>query len=84
MAVEHIQSNEVTNVKIDKPESEFKQMWYALSRNKAAVVGMVIIGLLIFLAIFVKFIMPYDPNYGDLSANKLSPSAAHWFVTYDQ
>ena len=86
MAAEQIanQNNEIANVKIEKPESEFKQMWYALTRNKAAVVGMAIIGFLIFLAVFGKFLLPYDPNYGDMSINKLTPSAAHWFGTDEQ
>ncbi len=86
MAAQQIenQNNEVTNVKIEKAESEFKQMWYALSRNKAAVVGMIIIGFLIFLAVFGKFLMPYDPNYGDMSINKQTPSMTHLFGTDEQ
>ena len=69
---------------IEKPDSELKQMWYALSRNKAAVVGMVIIGFLLFLAIFGKWLMPYDPNYGDMAMNKLTPSSSHLFGTDEQ
>lgn len=70
--------------KVEKPESQLKQMWQALIQNKAAVVGMVIIGLLIFIAIFGKFMAPYDPNYADLAINKQPPSAAHWFGTDEQ
>jgi ABC-type dipeptide/oligopeptide/nickel transport system permease subunit len=78
-----IQSESKSGV-IEKPESQLKQMWYALIQNKAAVVGMVIIIFLVFLALFAKFITPYDPNYADLSINKLPPSAAHWFGTDEQ
>lgn len=70
--------------KVEKPESQFKQMWQVLIQNKAAVVGMMIIGLLILIAIFGDFIAPYDPNYADLSINKQPPSAAHWFGTDEQ
>lgn len=76
------------NTQIEKPESQFKQMWYALIENKGAVVGMVIILILIFLALcsifFPDFIMPYDPNHADLSINKQAPSAAHLFGTDEQ
>ena len=75
---------EVTTNQVEKSESELKQMWYALSRNKAAVVGMVIIGFLLFLAVFGKLIMPYDPNYGDMAMNKQTPSMAHLFGTDEQ
>lgn len=70
--------------KVEKPESQFKQMWQVLIQNKAAVMGMMIIGLLILIAIFGDFIAPYDPNYADLSINKQPPSAAHWFGTDEQ
>jgi ABC-type dipeptide/oligopeptide/nickel transport system permease subunit len=69
---------------VEKPESQLKQMWYALIENKAAVAGMIIILFLVFLAVFAQFIMPYDPNYADLSINKQPPSMAHWFGTDEQ
>ncbi|PHV70924.1 peptide ABC transporter permease [Sporanaerobium hydrogeniformans] len=78
------QMNENKQGKLEKPESEIKQMWSALIQNKAAVVGMVIIGFLIFIALFGKWLMPYDPNYADLSVNKQPPSVAHWFGTDEQ
>lgn len=70
--------------KVEKPESQLKQMWQALIQNKAAVVGMIIIGFLILIAVFGKFITPYDPNYADLAINKQPPSAAHFFGTDEQ
>lgn len=71
-------------LKIEKPESNLKRMWEALVQNKAAVVGMVVIILLVLIAVFGRWIMPYDPNYGDMSVNKQTPSAAHWFGTDEQ
>lgn len=83
MATEQLQV-ENSQVKIEKPESKIKQMWDALVQNKAAVVGMVVIIFLIFLALFGRWLMPYDPNYGDMAINKQPPSAAHWFGTDEQ
>lgn len=83
MAIEQLQV-ENSEVKIEKPESKIKQMWDALIQNKAAVVGMVVIIFLIFLAIFGRWLMPYDPNYGDMAINKQPPSATHWFGTDEQ
>lgn len=83
MATEQLQV-ENSQVTIEKPESKLKQMWDALIQNKAAVVGMVVIIFLIFIAIFGKWLMPYDPNYGDMAINKQPPSAAHWFGTDEQ
>lgn len=83
MATEQLQV-ENSQVKIEKPESKIKQMWDALTQNKAAVVGMVVIIFLIFIAIFGRWLMPYDPNYGDMAINKQPPSAAHWFGTDEQ
>ena len=75
---------EKSKVTIEKPESRVKQMWDALTQNKAAVVGMVVIIFLIFLALFGKWLMPYDPNYGDMAINKQPPSSNHWFGTDEQ
>ena len=49
-------------------------------RQPLAVVGISIIAIWTFLAIFAPWIAPYDPNAQD--ADKfLTPSAAHWMGT---
>lgn len=68
----------------EKPESNLKRMWEALIQNKAAVIGLIVIILLVLVAVFGKYFTPYDPNYGDMAANKQPPSAAHWFGTDEQ
>ncbi|MGL4345984.1 MAG: ABC transporter permease [Cellulosilyticaceae bacterium] len=83
MKIEEVTKHE-NEPQVAMPESQLKQMWSALIQNKAAVVGMVIILFLIFLAVFGKYIMPYDPNFADLSINKQPPSSAHWFGTDEQ
>lgn len=69
---------------IEKVISPWKNAWQMLLKNKAAVVGLAIIVLLIFIAIFGKFIMPYNPYTGQLSESLQAPSSAHIFGTDDQ
>ena len=73
---------------VEKPESQLKLMWETLRQNKAAVVGLVIIGLLAIIALTVwlselmaKQILPFDPNYSDMSKSFIRPNAEHWFGT---
>ncbi|MFA9375156.1 MAG: ABC transporter permease [Lachnotalea sp.] len=76
--------------KIEKPESQIIVMWDTLKKNKAAVVGLVIIILLSLIAlvtfflgskIYGTFLMPYDPEYSDMSASFIKPCAQHLFGT---
>lgn len=73
---------------VEKPESQLKEMWETLRQNKAAVVGLVIIALLALIAITVWIseligiqILPYDPNYSDMTKSFIWPNAEHWFGT---
>lgn len=73
---------------VEKPESQIKEMWETLRQNKAAVAGLVIIGILALLALSVwisqlmgKQILPFDPNYSDMSKSFIPPGAEHWFGT---
>lgn len=62
----------------------FKNFIGLLISNKAALIGLIIIILLIFISLFGKFLMPYDPYTGELSNSLQSPSAAHFFGTDEQ
>lgn len=55
--------------------------WRQLRRNKGAIIGMVILGLLVLASIFAPFIAPYDPI--ELAGDKslLAPSSAHLMGT---
>jgi peptide/nickel transport system permease protein len=66
---------------LEKPESLFREMWSSLIQNKGAVVGLVIIVILVLIAVFGRFIMPYDPNLSDMSQSFLTPGGEHWFGT---
>ncbi|MGH3392716.1 MAG: ABC transporter permease [Actinomadura sp.] len=49
----------------------------ALTRNRAAVAGIVVIAVMGFLAVAAPLLTPYDPQQQDLSAALRAPSAAH-------
>lgn len=68
-------------VVLEKPDSQLLEMWRALIQNKAAVLGLCIILFLVFLALFGRFIMPYDPNMQDLGNTLAMPSSEHLFGT---
>ena len=72
----------------DTPESAFQAAsgrfylgMLEFFRNRLAVVGLLIIVILVFTALFAPYIAPYDPVAANL-ANRLQPlSAEHWFGT---
>lgn len=66
---------------IEKPESQLKEMWDSLKNNRSAMIGLVIVLFLVFIAVFGRLFMPYDPNYSDLSQSFQEPSSNHWFGT---
>ncbi|AHF08037.1 ABC transporter permease [Desulfitobacterium metallireducens] len=73
---------------VEKPESQLKVMWETLRQNKAAVVGLFIIGFLVLIALVIWVsellglqVLPYDPNYSDMTQSFIPPNGAHWFGT---
>ena len=76
-----IKMENTENMKIEKPESQLHMMWSALKKNKIAVVGLIVILLLVFIAFFGESIAPYDPLKIDMGSAKQAPSASHWFGT---
>lgn len=69
---------------MEKAESRLKSMWDILTDNKAAMVGLVTILLLVLIALFGRLIMPYDPYVGELSQSLQQPSSAHILGTDEQ
>lgn len=55
-------------------------VWRRFRRNKLAMIGLVVIGLLVLVAIFAPVIARYDP-YVLSSELRKPPSADHWFGT---
>ena len=50
-------------------------------RNKAAVAGLIVVGLFVLVAIFAPVLAPYDPIKTNWSEIRHAPSAAHGFGT---
>ncbi|MFI3257751.1 MAG: hypothetical protein R3Y36_05585, partial [Spirochaetales bacterium] len=75
--VKDFTSNEQTG----KRHSPFIDTWKRMKRNKFAMVGLVIICLLIFCAIFADYIAPYSYDAQNLKERFLSPSWEHPFGT---
>lgn len=66
---------------IRKPRSLWKIAWKRLVKNRLALVGLSIVLIIIFIAIFANYIAPYDPLKVDLSKYLLPPSRDHLLGT---
>lgn len=76
-----ISIDDVSGEKVKK-ESHFKEIWRRLSKNKAAMVGLVILVFFVIVAIFADVIAPYERAIAqDTSAMLQPPSAEHPFGT---
>lgn len=53
----------------------------AIKKNKMAMIGGITIILLILIAIFARFLSPYDPYKVNLNMQFAKPSAEHWLGT---
>lgn len=60
---------------------QFRDVWRRYRRNKLAVLGLLIVGLLAFLAIFEPIITPYDPFEQNLFNTTSPPGNGHVFGT---
>ena len=69
------------SVYIEKRQSLWVESWHRLRKNKAAVVGLVILVFLVILAIFADFVAPFDYRTQDLSNAFATPNAVNWFGT---
>lgn len=66
---------------VTKKRSQLKEVWRRFCRNKQAMIGLAMLLLLIFAAVFANIIAPYDPVEQNLLIRLQGPSAAHWFGT---
>ena len=64
-----------------KKESQLREIWRRLLKNKAAVGGMFVIVMLVIVAIFAPLIAPYDPIKIDMRARLKAPYADHLLGT---
>ena len=74
---------------LKKPRSSrLGDMWASLASNKAALLGMIIIALLVLIAVTLTItqamginLLPYDPNLANMDKAFIAPCAEHWFGT---
>ena len=61
--------------------SQWRDVWHRLTKNRMAMVALVVVVLLILMAIFADWIAPYDYAKQDPTARFEMPSAEHWLGT---
>lgn len=64
-------------------ESVWADIFHMLRENRAAMLGLMIIILMVLTAIFAPVIARYDPNELNLADLRKPPSLEHWFGTDD-
>lgn len=64
-----------------KKQSEFVRVMKQMSKNKMAMLGLIILLIELVLVLFAPIIAPYEYAYMDIMAMQQGPSAAHWFGT---
>lgn len=70
------------NVKtVKKSKSQFSMVMASLKRNKAAILGMIILIILVFIAIFADFIAPYEYGKQNLRNSFQHPNSEFIFGT---
>jgi peptide/nickel transport system permease protein len=55
--------------------------WHVLKRNPTAMAGLVMIGIVVFCAVFGPLMAPFPANGVDFDSAALSPNGTHWFGT---
>ena len=57
--------------------SQWRLMWWAFRRHKLAVLGLIIVGLLYFIAAFAEILAPFDPDLSNSRAINHPPQGLH-------
>ena len=77
---------QTTEIKPAVPSSPLIGFWKTFRKNRMAVVGLVMLVIIVFIAVFAPVLAPYDPDSFtgiDSSDVYLPPSPEHWFGTDD-
>ncbi|NLS79157.1 MAG: ABC transporter permease [Chloroflexi bacterium] len=64
-----------------KEESQFLVVWRRFRKHKLALLGMIIIGLLVSVAVLAPVIAPHDPLQVLMKERNLGPTPQHWLGT---
>jgi peptide/nickel transport system permease protein len=60
---------------------QFRVIFRRLMQERLAFISLIFLLLLILIAIFAPFIVPFDPEAQDLKQMMISPNSTHWFGT---
>ena len=66
------------------PSGVWRQSWHRFCRNRAGLIGLVLVGLVVLTAVLGPPLAPFDPNDQSamlLGASRQAPSAVHWLGT---
>lgn len=69
--------------RMTKPQSQWRIVWRQLRRNRAAMIGAVLLAVEIFVALAAAWVAPYDPYKQQPRSALQPPSREHWFGTDD-
>ena len=76
--------NRLKQPEIMRPSlSVWKETVISILKNKMSLLGLTLLLLLFFLALFGPSMAPYSPSEQNLTQSNLAPSADHWFGTDD-
>lgn len=78
-------ANPTTIVTLDefKPLSGRRRFFNAFFRNKITAVGLFLVGMMVFAAVFAPLITPYDPNKTNVR-DRLQPPGTQYFLGTDE
>ena len=62
-------------------QTQFGDIGRRFLRNKLAVLGLLMVGIVFLTAVLAPVLAPYDPQTQNLQNTTAKPSAAHWFGT---
>jgi len=84
--INNINLEDITDIGLTsrKPSSLWSDAWLKMRSNKFAIIGLIILGLLIIMAITAPLIAPYEPNEMDLSNALQSPGSPGHILGTDE
>ena len=80
MSIVELESREI---QLERPQGLWSEAWQRLRRNRGAIVGFVLVGTFVLVAVFAPWLAPYGPREQNLSLVREGccpgPSADYWF-----
>jgi peptide/nickel transport system permease protein len=68
-------------IRVTPRTNEWKRFRRVFLSRAVVIIGLVILVLLLFIAVFAPWLAPYKPNVPDLESALSGPSSSHWFGT---